>query len=367
VVRASALRAAFEGLEINFNWPRVSAGSGPETKRNREIMGEIDDLEGMFPEVEDEPECGASHLRDTINSVGCERVSGDSFGDPPLENGELVSPAALRHSGSPGLLGAEQDGEMMGILTHNNSSFGLNPHDKSPTSVRHVHPFAPAWQDFPLANDLLKHDDTFHCQAARGEGSKTSRDKKNAVNKENAVERRGSRKRTNISRYDPVEADGKASTRSVRVKQDKDQEEEQTSKKRPARVKLEIKEEEADASHGRVARARASRRAGPGPPASSSVNSQGSSSRQGRAASSQQAMQRGKHVRHKPQMQKTARAGQRRWKNLLERLRDEAEGATGKVFAKQMNEVGACFRCVRQRREYTRSGMFDGKMWSVRT
>jgi len=66
-------------------------------------------------------------------------------------------------------------------------------------------------------------------------------------------------------------------------------------------------------------------------------------------------MERGKHVGSKPQMQKTARAGQRRWKALLSKMRAEAEiMPASKNFGKQITEVGTgqCEENVRQKEGY---------------
>ena len=54
-------------------------------------------------------------------------------------------------------------------------------------------------------------------------------------------------------------------------------------------------------------------------------------------------MERGKHVGSKPQMQRTARAGQAKWKQVLKTMRTDAEKwQLSKDFEKQMSEVRAC-------------------------
>jgi len=61
-------------------------------------------------------------------------------------------------------------------------------------------------------------------------------------------------------------------------------------------------------------------------------------------------LERGKHLKEKPHMPQTARAGQKRWKEMLEKMRDEAKASTpNKEFAKQMAEVRlrACLRVRR--------------------
>ena len=51
-------------------------------------------------------------------------------------------------------------------------------------------------------------------------------------------------------------------------------------------------------------------------------------------------LERGKHLKEKPHMPQTARAGQKRWKDLLEKMRDEAKASTpNKEFSKQLAEV----------------------------
>ena len=81
----------------------------------------------------------------------------------------------------------------------------------------------------------------------------------------------------------------------------------------------------------------------------------GNANRGGRAGSSNKSpenaqMERGKHVGSKPQMQKTARAGQRRWKALLSKMRAETEiMPTSKNFGKQITEVGTG-QCETERR-----------------
>ena len=51
-------------------------------------------------------------------------------------------------------------------------------------------------------------------------------------------------------------------------------------------------------------------------------------------------LERGKHLKEKPHMPQTARAGQKRWKDLLEKMRDEAKAsAPNKDFSKQLAEV----------------------------
>ena len=50
--------------------------------------------------------------------------------------------------------------------------------------------------------------------------------------------------------------------------------------------------------------------------------------------------ERGWHVQFKPQMQKTARAGQKRWKQIVLKMREDSDlSPHGEDFVEQMFEV----------------------------
>jgi hypothetical protein len=64
-------------------------------------------------------------------------------------------------------------------------------------------------------------------------------------------------------------------------------------------------------------------------------------------------LERGKHLKEKPHMPQTARAGQKRWKDLLEKMRDEAKAsAPNKDFSKQLAEVRLRGRSGEDARSY---------------
>lgn len=364
-------------------------------------MGEgeesLEDLVDLFPEVQDEPECGAAHHRHRHETDGFHPPAPNHETSATFQHEEILPspPHALPRTGSLDfhqILGTDQDAEMMGILTHNNSSWSTQPnaHESSGLARR-----AP-WEDFPLSHDnSISHDedDALHSHNARGEGrfdrntgGGYGKGKENAQD-DHDPKRRGTRKRKATSRFDPVEAevepmryadngrtaDGvrSASKRPTRVKMEEEREE-------PAEVKIEEEsEQESEEEEKQQKKAKKKKtsivharavpvglRASRSPSASSSSRSPSasSSSRKGAAsrkvgrpphqekcaASSQQTratiqqegMQRGRHVGHKPQMQKTARAGQKRWKQVLAKMRAEAARIpASKTFTIQMTQV----------------------------
>ena len=243
--------------------------------------------------------------------------------------------AQLPRTGSPDfaqLIDGDQDSAMLGILTSNNCLWSAEPHEVvSPSRVSA--PLALTWDDFQISHPddgtaddtLLQHEGHFegHLDRDIGQGSVFAGDSHELIHgpddKENGNhddKRRSSRKRKGMDRFDPGHV-GASAPRSG-----KETATGRSVQKRASRLK------EEDEGLNRAQRM---------PPPSLSPS--------GTANSVQRTeiLQRGKHVGSKPQMQKTARAGQKRWKQLLARMRAEAEEApSSKQFSNQMSEVCAC-------------------------
>lgn len=304
--------------------------------------------------------------------------------------------------------------EMMNILT-TSLSHSWNPEalEESPTrgSVRNVHPWGVDFQthahetsnDEPFATTpvgSILSGTTHHCvqqqhRNVRGEGEfrastpptswpvpeagvvETALTGNSTGDKENGLMnsgRRSTRFRKVTERFDPVNIDAEVCRVADvgRCAQKRDWKKETDVKIAGKRAKLEkmpsLKGKRAADVNGHLtcnqqpAMRLPSRRAASSHAAKFFKQaSKGNANRGGRAGSSNQSsenaqMERGKHVGSKPQMQKTARAGQRRWKALLSKMRAEAEISmpTSKNFGKQITEVGTghCEENVRQEEGY---------------
>ena len=295
--------------------------------------------------------------------------------------------------------------EMMNILTTNLShSWNPEANEESPTrgSVRNIHPWGVDFQtqahetsnDEPFATTpvgSIFSGTTHHCvqqhRNVRGEGGfraltpptswpvpeagvvetafsgNCTGDKENGLNSG----RRSTRFRKVTERFDPVNIDAEvcrvADVGRCAQKRDWKKDDVKVAGKRPKLEKMpSLKDKRGVDVNGHLTCNQQPAMRLPSHRAASShaakffkQAAKGNANRGGRAGSSSKSsenaqMERGKHVGSKPQMQKTARAGQRRWKALLSKMRAETEiMPTSKNFGKQITEVGTG-KCETERR-----------------
>jgi hypothetical protein len=253
----------------------------------------------------------------------------------------------------------DQDGELLSMLGSNNSR-GWSAEQESPEASARAPP--PAFDDFALPHEGCRARETSadaspHPSAVRSErsgeaipvGGQASSLVRHLGEGEDAADgsRKSARKRSITSRFDPAK-DGAhpRNGRHKRIKQEqapktlaRSELAEPVPKSQQKAIQLPSTEAKASAKAGFKA-VSAERRAGRSGVSQKAVSAAGS--RRSRVASLPDPLSpsRGKHVAKKPEMQMTARAGQRRWKELLVRMRAELQAApTSAAFAKQLHEV----------------------------
>jgi hypothetical protein len=321
-------------------------------------MGEgeesLEEILDVFPELQDEA-LGRSPLSQ-LNASSCE-------------------PASAR-----GMMFEGEAPEMMGILASSLAhSWSSATNDDSPNRGQAVH----AWDDFPHdgshAHETCSDEEMPHLED-RGDppldpdaGGVDDFAHHPVGNKENGFdysERRSKRQRKTTDRFDPVNAqpeprsdachaDGGRGSQKRRikvgvkaeVKEEMEEEDEDdfswpSDKRKPARLPHRLSSLAPSSSSGRAAKGSVKSESHEALPRKSRSRKRSIAALEMLAEMEPHA--RGKHVGSKPQMQKTARAGQKRWKLLLAKMRAEAaKSPINQDFHKQMSEV----RCGEREQE----------------
>lgn len=284
-----------------------------------------------------------------------------------------ASPSCEAASARGGVVFEGEAPEMMGILTSGlANSWSSETNDESPNRGG-----APgAWEDFPddrdhthetCSDEELPHlEDRGDASSDHNAGSVDDFAHHPVGNKENGFdhsERRSNRQRKTTIRFDPVNAQAKPRSDAHHATDGG-----RGSQKRRVKVevKAEVKEEmedddevESSPSDKRKSPTLPHRLSSLAPSSSRAAKvavkdgshqtapTKSNSRKRSIAALEMLAemetidkTERGKHVGSKPQMQKTARAGQRRWKQLLAKMRSEATTSPiNQDFLEQMAEV----------------------------
>jgi hypothetical protein len=323
-------------------------------------MGEgeesLEEMLDLFPEGQDEHRPAQTRR---IHISGADERACASFAEQESQQHfamHQVMPDLDQMLGGP-----DQDGDVFGVLA-NNSSSGWDAAQQSPEAPSRALPSVTAWDDFPAVQESgntcdASSDGSPHPNALRSSDRSPG---KSILAAGQAVEARhlgdeqaddtdakrtSSRKRSTTSRFDPVK-DGAHPRRGGGHK----------------RVKLKDgsgnleRSEMVGASIAPVSKRKRKVKTPPSheahaPTEASSTKITSAMGRPGRPRNRAQdlGLERGKHVARKPEMQKTARAGQKRWKELLVKMRAELEESpTSAAFGRQLSEVCVC-ACVHSR------------------
>ena len=342
--------SVFATVSTGADHPR---GEQLSTRAAAQKMGEgselLEEMMDLFPAVPELPRRQAA------------ADSGDGAGNSASAPFEYRAAPALPRTISPDIsplhaysymLGADQDGEI-GILAGHNvpSSWSAEPQEEGPGHASsHL---APDWEEWSHDSRILDEPcasgnhhpgapppraDERHLQRDAGVSFEVD-----SVSADGAM-RRSARERKRLNRFDPVAAapEKRLGGRCAPAKHAP------LGCSAMAGVDDEFAAAGEGSGKGTSAASAASGRTQQ-LPAQSCSKSTGPSLSKGamRAGSRKRAetarMERGKHVGSKPQMQKTARAGQKKWKEVLTTLRDDVKKwSQSKDFEKQMNEVRAC-------------------------
>lgn len=327
-------------------------------------MGEgeesLEELLDLFPEGQDEHRPAQTRR---IHISGADERACASFAEQESQQHfamHQVMPDLDQMLGGP-----DQDGDVFGVLA-NNSSSGWDAAQQSPEANSRALPSVTAWDDFPAVQESgnqcdASADGSPHPNALRSSDRSPGKSilaagqvvEARHLGDEQAgdtdAKRTSSRKRSSTSRFDPVK-DGAHPRRGGHKR----------VKRKDGSGNLERDPERSETVAAYIAPVPKRKRKMKTPPSrevhapteASSTKMTCAKGRPGRPRNRAQdlenkaqdlGLERGKHVARKPEMQKTARAGQKRWKELLVKMRAELEESpTSAAFGRQLSEVCVC-------------------------